>query len=150
SKEIQQQQRCILIIKQLAVACLVPFRPRLMQGLQQRAYQPQILQSAHDQRGRGSCPLLGQRGFRCLFFLHRATAYAMRNVPTNSVPNTIEGQRVWGVEGSYLNLPDPAETRRECSVQTNQHVGGEQGQAVASVLYDLVHLQETYWGIELS
>ena len=48
-----------------------------------------------------------------------------------------QGQRVWGVEGSYLNLPDPAETRRECSVQTNQHVGGEQGQAVASVLYDL-------------
>src|SRR5262249_16333696 len=38
---------------------------------------------------------------------------------------------------SYLNLPDPAETRRECSVQTNQPVGGEQGQAVASVLYDL-------------
>jgi hypothetical protein len=47
------------------------------------------------------------------------------------------GQRVLGVEGSYLNLPDTAETRREFSVQTNQHVGGEQVQALASVLYDL-------------
>jgi len=47
------------------------------------------------------------------------------------------GQRGLGVEGSYLNLPDPAETRRELSVQTNQHVGGEQVQAWASVLYDL-------------
>jgi hypothetical protein len=47
------------------------------------------------------------------------------------------GQRVVGVEGSYLNLADTAETRRECSVQTNQYVGGEQVQALASVLYDL-------------
>jgi Transposase DDE domain len=47
------------------------------------------------------------------------------------------GQRVLGVDGSYLNLPDTAETRREFSVQTNQHVGGEQVQALASVLYDL-------------
>jgi len=47
------------------------------------------------------------------------------------------GQRVLGVEGSYLNLPDTAETRREVSVQTTHHVGGEQGQAVGSVLYDL-------------
>jgi hypothetical protein len=47
------------------------------------------------------------------------------------------GQRVLGVEGSYLNLPDTEETRREFSVQTNQHVGGEQVQALASVLYDL-------------
>ena len=47
------------------------------------------------------------------------------------------GQRVLGVEGSYLHLPDTAETRREFSVQTNQHPGGEQVQALASVLYDL-------------
>jgi hypothetical protein len=36
-----------------------------------------------------------------------------------------------------VNLPDTAETRREFSVQTNQHAGGEQVQALASVLYDL-------------
>jgi hypothetical protein len=48
-----------------------------------------------------------------------------------------QGQRVLGVDGSYLNLPDTEETRREFSVQTNQHVGGEQVQALASVLYDL-------------
>jgi hypothetical protein len=47
------------------------------------------------------------------------------------------GQRVLGVEGSYLNLPDTEETRREFSVQTNQQLGGEQVQALASVLYDL-------------
>jgi hypothetical protein len=47
------------------------------------------------------------------------------------------GQRVLGVDGSYLNLPDTEETRREFSVQTNQHVGGEQVQALASVLSDL-------------
>lgn len=47
------------------------------------------------------------------------------------------GQRVLGVDGSYLNLPDTEETRREFSVQTNQHVGGEQVQALASMLYDL-------------
>jgi hypothetical protein len=41
------------------------------------------------------------------------------------------------VDGSYLNLPDTEETRREFSVQTNQHQGGEQVQALASVLYDL-------------
>jgi hypothetical protein len=47
------------------------------------------------------------------------------------------GQRVLGVDGSYLNLPDTAETRQRCSVQTNQYAGGEQVQALASVLYDL-------------
>jgi hypothetical protein len=47
------------------------------------------------------------------------------------------GQRVLGVDGSYLNLPDTEETRRRFSVQTNQHLGGEQVQALASVLYDL-------------
>jgi len=47
------------------------------------------------------------------------------------------GQRVLGVDGSYLNLPDTEETRRAFSVQTNQYEGGEQVQALASVLYDL-------------
>lgn len=47
------------------------------------------------------------------------------------------GQRVLGVDGSYLNLPDTEETRARFSVQTNQHEGGEQVQALASVLYDL-------------
>jgi Transposase DDE domain len=47
------------------------------------------------------------------------------------------GQRVLGVDGSYLNLPDTAETRQRFSVQTNQYAGGEQVQALASVLYDL-------------
>ncbi|MGE4095810.1 MAG: IS4 family transposase [Candidatus Binatia bacterium] len=48
-----------------------------------------------------------------------------------------QGHRLLGVDGSYLNLPDTAETRREFSVQTNQYLGGEQVQALASVLYDL-------------
>jgi hypothetical protein len=47
------------------------------------------------------------------------------------------GQRLLGVDGSYLNLPDTEETRREFSVQTNQYAEGEQVQALASVLYDL-------------
>jgi hypothetical protein len=47
------------------------------------------------------------------------------------------GQRLLGVEGSYLKLPDTEETRREFSIQTNQYAGGEQVQALASVLYDL-------------
>jgi hypothetical protein len=44
------------------------------------------------------------------------------------------GQRVVGGEGSYVNLPATEETRRRVSVQTNQPLGGEQGQALASVL----------------
>ena len=36
-----------------------------------------------------------------------------------------------------MNLPDTEETRRECSVQRNHYTGGEQVQALASVLYDL-------------
>ncbi len=47
------------------------------------------------------------------------------------------GQRVVGVKGSYFNLPDTEETRRLFSVQTNQYAGGDQVQALASVLYDL-------------
>jgi hypothetical protein len=47
------------------------------------------------------------------------------------------GQRLGGVDGSYFHLPDTEETRREFSVQTHQYAGGEQGQGLASVLYDL-------------
>jgi hypothetical protein len=47
------------------------------------------------------------------------------------------GQRMLGVDGSYMNLPDTEETRQLFSVQTNQYAGGEQVQALASVLYDL-------------
>jgi Transposase DDE domain len=47
------------------------------------------------------------------------------------------GHRLLGVDGSYVNLPDTEETRRLFSVQTNQYAGGEQVQALASVLYDL-------------
>lgn len=47
------------------------------------------------------------------------------------------GHRLLGGEGSYFNLPDTEETRREFSVPTNQYAGGEQVQAVASVLDDL-------------
>ena len=47
------------------------------------------------------------------------------------------GHRLVGVDGSYCNLPDTDETRRLFSVQTNQYAGGEQVQALASVLYDL-------------
>jgi hypothetical protein len=38
-----------------------------------------------------------------------------------------------------VNLPDTEETRREFSGQRNHYAGGEQVQALASVLYDLRH-----------
>lgn len=47
------------------------------------------------------------------------------------------GHRLVGVDGVVLNLPDTEETRREFSVQRNQHAGGDQVQALGSVLYDL-------------
>lgn len=47
------------------------------------------------------------------------------------------GQRVLGVEGSYLHLPDTEERRREVSGPTNHHVGGEQVQGLAAVRYAL-------------
>jgi len=50
-----------------------------------------------------------------------------------------QGRRVLGVDGSYLNLPDTAETRREFSVQTNQHAAGARVQALCSVLYDVLN-----------
>ncbi len=49
------------------------------------------------------------------------------------------GRRVLGVDGSYLNLPDTAETRREFSVQTNQHEAGARVQALCGVLYDVLN-----------
>ena len=45
-----------------------------------------------------------------------------------------QGPRGLGRDGSYLNLPDTVETRREFSVHTNQPPGAEQVHAVASVL----------------
>jgi hypothetical protein len=73
-------------------------------------------------------------------FVHLNTVACEEFYSRYGVDNEVvlwHGQRVLGVDGSYLNLPDTEETRREFSVQTNQHVGGEQVQALASVLYDL-------------
>jgi hypothetical protein len=47
------------------------------------------------------------------------------------------GLRVLGVDGSYLNMPDTKETRKQYSVQTNQHQSGDRVQALSSVLYDV-------------
>jgi hypothetical protein len=49
------------------------------------------------------------------------------------------GHRVVGADGTYLNLPDTPELRREFSVQRNQHrhKQSEQVQALAMVLHDL-------------
>lgn len=49
------------------------------------------------------------------------------------------GHRVVGADGTYLNLPDTPELRREFSVQRNQHrhKQSEQVQALAVVLHDL-------------
>lgn len=49
------------------------------------------------------------------------------------------GRRVLGVDGTYLNLPDTEEMRRQFSVQTNQHEGGARVQALGSVLYDVLN-----------
>jgi hypothetical protein len=46
-----------------------------------------------------------------------------------------KGRRLLGVDGSYLNLPDTAETRRHYSLQPTP--AGERVQALACVLYDL-------------
>lgn len=43
--------------------------------------------------------------------------------------------RLLGVDGTYLNLPDTKEMRKEYSIQSNQH--RERVQAMGSVLYDL-------------
>jgi Transposase DDE domain len=47
------------------------------------------------------------------------------------------GHRLLGADGTYVNVPDTAETRQVLSVQTNQYKGAERVQALASVLYDL-------------
>ncbi len=47
------------------------------------------------------------------------------------------GHRLLGCDGTYLHLPDTAETRAEFTLQVNQHEGGECVQALACVLYDL-------------
>jgi len=43
------------------------------------------------------------------------------------------------MDGSYLNLPDTDKLREEYSVQTNQHAGSQQVQALAGVVYDLLN-----------
>jgi hypothetical protein len=47
------------------------------------------------------------------------------------------GHRLIGADGTYLNLPDTAETRQEFTLQTNQHEGADCVQALCCVLYDL-------------
>ncbi len=47
------------------------------------------------------------------------------------------GHRLLGADGTYLMLPDTAETRAAFTLQVNQHEGAECVQALASVLYDL-------------
>jgi hypothetical protein len=48
-----------------------------------------------------------------------------------------KGRRLLGVDGSYLNLPDTAETRQHYSLQKTP--AGVRVQALACVLYDLRH-----------
>ena len=47
------------------------------------------------------------------------------------------GHRLVACDGTFLNLPDTAETRAQFSLQTNQHAGAECVQALCCVLYDL-------------
>jgi hypothetical protein len=47
------------------------------------------------------------------------------------------GHRLVAADGTFLNLPDTAETRAQFSLQTNQHAGAECVQALCCVLYDL-------------
>ncbi len=49
------------------------------------------------------------------------------------------GHRLLGLDASFLNVPDTAETRAEFSVQVNQHEGAECVQAMASVLFDVLN-----------
>lgn len=46
-------------------------------------------------------------------------------------------RRLLGVDGTYLNVPDNKETRKEFTVHTNQYKAKERVQALASILYDL-------------
>lgn len=49
------------------------------------------------------------------------------------------GRRLVGIDGTYLNVPDTAQTRQRYSVQRNQHEGGERVQALGTVAYDLLN-----------
>ena len=50
-----------------------------------------------------------------------------------------EGRRLIGVDGTYLNVPDTAQTRQRYSLQRNQHEGGDRVQALGTVAYDLLN-----------
>jgi hypothetical protein len=47
------------------------------------------------------------------------------------------GHRLLATDGTYLTVPDTAETRAQYTVQTNQHAGADCVQAQCGVLYDL-------------
>ena len=49
------------------------------------------------------------------------------------------GHRLVGLDASFLNVPDTAETRAACSVHVNQHAGAECLQAMASVWFDVLN-----------
>lgn len=49
------------------------------------------------------------------------------------------GHRLVGCDGTYLTLPDTAETRAQFSVQSNQYEAGSCVQALAVVVYDLLN-----------
>lgn len=46
-------------------------------------------------------------------------------------------KRLLGIDGTYINVPDTEETRKEFSIQKNQNKGRERVQAMGSILYDL-------------
>lgn len=52
---------------------------------------------------------------------------------------TWRGRRVLGLDGTYVNVPDTQETRRQFSLQTNQYASGVRVQALGSVLYDVLN-----------
>lgn len=59
-----------------------------------------------------------------------------------SEPETVRlwhGRRLLAADGTYLNLPDTAETRQEFFVQENQYKDGSCVQALAVVLYDVLN-----------
>jgi hypothetical protein len=49
------------------------------------------------------------------------------------------GRRLLACDGTYLNLPDNEETRKEFFLQTNQHKGCEAVQALSCLFYDLLN-----------
>jgi hypothetical protein len=66
------------------------------------------------------------------------TRYAQLSVEDESW-RTWHGRRVLGLDGTYVNVPDTEETRRQFSLQTNQHESGSRVQALGSVLYDVLN-----------